>query len=221
MYEALVPSDTSTSMLAVPRRNALAAPLWKRHPTMNCTGVASIHLSSWLQGKPSTGACSSALMPGSRGSTMATRNRGRVNSRLRRSSRRQYASSPCTPAEEPSAEAPAAATTPSAPHSSAVNPASSTASMKWRGPVRFASKCTSASPVTTLTAARPTPGTLSSAASTDEEQAPHVMPPTLSTASCSGPASASTLTSNPASSTARTRSSTTAQLGSSEASASP
>jgi hypothetical protein len=37
MYEALVPSDTSTSMLACPRFSDLYAPTWKRHATPNCT----------------------------------------------------------------------------------------------------------------------------------------------------------------------------------------
>ena len=44
---ALVPSETSVFMLALPWRSAIQAPRWNAQPTQNCTGRVS---TSWTQG---------------------------------------------------------------------------------------------------------------------------------------------------------------------------
>ena len=51
-YAALVPSETSTSMLAAPCRSARSAPAWKLQPITNCSSPAAQRLAQekklWL-----------------------------------------------------------------------------------------------------------------------------------------------------------------------------
>ena len=71
------------------------APMWKRAPTQNCTGVVKAHLMTSARGKPSMLASSTGRSRGIQGKTMAVRNTGMVRHRLVLSSRRQAASSAC------------------------------------------------------------------------------------------------------------------------------
>lgn len=66
--------------------SACQAPLWKRHPMQNCTGVTSIHLAISSSGKPATCSAKRGRMMGIMGKTMPKRNTGSVRQALAKKS---------------------------------------------------------------------------------------------------------------------------------------
>ena len=99
-YAAVVPSETSTSMLNVRRRSDERAERWKRRPNPNCTGVASTHNTSVVTERPAATSSCNPGMPGRCLSTIERRKTGSVSARepsVRSSSRRDSRACSSTP----------------------------------------------------------------------------------------------------------------------------
>ncbi len=62
--------------------SACQAPLWKRQPMLNCTGVTRAHLMISSSGKPSIWIMRKGCMMGIMGNTMPSRNTGSVRQAL-------------------------------------------------------------------------------------------------------------------------------------------